>query len=76
MRLPTGKIAKIPGIPLDMDGRKPLIRMQPPEMGAQGRAVLAEAGFGAAEIEALVAQGVIVESGPAVQKRSAWAQLS
>jgi crotonobetainyl-CoA:carnitine CoA-transferase CaiB-like acyl-CoA transferase len=71
VRLPTGKMAKIPGIPLDMDGRKPLIRMQPPEMGAQGRVVLAEAGFSAAEIEALVAEGVVVETGPAAQKRSA-----
>jgi crotonobetainyl-CoA:carnitine CoA-transferase CaiB-like acyl-CoA transferase len=64
-------MAKIPGIPLDMDGRKPRIRQQPPEMGAQGRAVLAEAGFGAAEIDALVAQGVVVEPGTAAQKRSA-----
>ena len=28
--LPTGAYAKLPGLPLDMDGRKPRLRRQPP----------------------------------------------
>lgn len=56
--LPTGKHAKIPGLPLEMGGRKTKIRHQPPGMGEHTRAVLAETGFSADEIERLVAQGV------------------
>ena len=41
VRLPTGKVARIPGIPLDMDGRKPAVRRQPPQMGEHTCAVLA-----------------------------------
>ena len=58
--LPTGKHAKIPGLPLEMDGRKTRIRLQPPRMGEHTRAVLAEAGYGAEEIERLVEQGVAI----------------
>ncbi|HEX2831260.1 MAG TPA: CaiB/BaiF CoA-transferase family protein [Burkholderiales bacterium] len=58
--LPTGKQTKIPGIPLDMDGRKPAIRMQPPAMGAHTRQVLEESGFAADEIERLVANGTVI----------------
>jgi len=58
--LPTGKIAKIPGLPLEMGGRKTRIRYQPPRMGEHTRAVLGEAGYGADEIERLVQQGVVI----------------
>jgi crotonobetainyl-CoA:carnitine CoA-transferase CaiB-like acyl-CoA transferase len=58
--LPNGKHAKIPGIPLDMGGRKPAIRRQPPSMGADTRAVLAEAGFTKPEIDELVKQKVVI----------------
>jgi crotonobetainyl-CoA:carnitine CoA-transferase CaiB-like acyl-CoA transferase len=58
--LPNGKHAKIPGIPLDMGGRKPAIRRQPPTMGADTRAVLAEAGYAKAEIDELVKQKVVI----------------
>jgi crotonobetainyl-CoA:carnitine CoA-transferase CaiB-like acyl-CoA transferase len=57
---PTGIRAKIPGIPLDMDGRKTHIRRQPPRMGEHTREVLAESGFGADEIDQLVGKGVVV----------------
>jgi crotonobetainyl-CoA:carnitine CoA-transferase CaiB-like acyl-CoA transferase len=60
LQLPTGTRTKIPGIPLDMDGRKPAIRMQPPSMGAHTRAVLEESGFSREEIEQLVRDGVVV----------------
>ena len=58
--LPNGKHAKIPGMPLDMGGRKPRIRIQPPKMGADTRTVLAEAGYTAAEIEELVKQKTVI----------------
>lgn len=58
--LPTGKHAKIPGIPLDMGGRKPRVRIQPPRMGADTRAVLAEAGYTKAEIDELVKRKVVI----------------
>ena len=60
LQLPTGTRMKIPGIPLDMDGRKPAIRMQPPPMGAHTRAVLEESGFSAEEIERLVSDGTVI----------------
>ena len=58
--LPTGKRTKIPGLPLDMDGRKTRIRHQPPEMGAHTRAVLEESGYSPADIDRLIAQGVAI----------------
>jgi len=58
--LPTGKRAKLPGIPLDMGGRKPAVRSQPPEMGADTRAVLAEAGYTPVQIDELVGSRVVI----------------
>jgi crotonobetainyl-CoA:carnitine CoA-transferase CaiB-like acyl-CoA transferase len=58
--LPTGTRAKLPGIPLDMDGRKPAVRRQPPVMGADTRAVLAETGYTTAQIEEFVQQKVVI----------------
>ena len=58
--LPTGKRAKLPGLPLEMDGRKTRIRHQPPRMGEHTRAVLGEAGYGKQEIDDLLAQGIVV----------------
>jgi crotonobetainyl-CoA:carnitine CoA-transferase CaiB-like acyl-CoA transferase len=60
--LPTGKRAKLPGIPLDMGGRKPRVRRQPPEMGADTRAVLAEAGYTEAQISRLVEDRVVIDA--------------
>ncbi len=58
--LPTGTRAKLPGIPLDMGGRKPRVRRQPPVMGADTRAVLAEAGYTEAQISRLVEEKVVI----------------
>ena len=63
IRLPTGKDAKIPGLPLDMDGRKPRVRLQPPRKGEHTRMVLEEAGYGSDDIENLLAQHVVVADG-------------
>ena len=58
--LPTGKRAKLPGLPLEMGGRKTRIRQQPPTMGEHTRAVLAEAGYTDAQISELIAQRVVI----------------
>jgi crotonobetainyl-CoA:carnitine CoA-transferase CaiB-like acyl-CoA transferase len=58
--LPTGKRAKIPGLPLDMDGRKTRIRRQPPHMGEHTWAVLDEAGFAGDEIDRLIEEGTVI----------------
>lgn len=57
--LPTGTVAKIPGIPLDMDGRKPAVRRQPPKKGEHTASVLEEAGYTSEEIAALVRDRVV-----------------
>ncbi|MDB5810789.1 MAG: CoA-transferase [Betaproteobacteria bacterium] len=61
--LPTGKRAKLPGLPLEMGGRKTRVRHQPPAMGHDTRAVLAEAGYTESEIEELIDKGVVISAG-------------
>lgn len=58
--LPTGKRAKLPGIPLDMGARKPRVRYQPPGTGEHTRSVLAEAGYTEAQIDDLIHQRVVI----------------
>ncbi len=58
--LPTGKRAKLPGLPLEMGGRKTRVRRQPPMMGGDSRTVLKESGYTEREIDELVAQGVVL----------------
>ena len=58
--LPTGTRAKIPGIPLEMAGHTPGVRMQPPKMGEHTREILTELGYSEADVEALVAKGVAI----------------
>src|SRR4051812_41569215 len=60
--LPTGQRAKLPGLPLEMGGRKTCVRHQPPEMGNDTRAVLAEAGYSEREISELIDQGVVISA--------------
>src|SRR5688500_10332102 len=62
--LPTGTRAKIPGLPLDMDGRKPAIRSQPPRMGEHTREVLEESGYSAQDVERLLKKSIVVASEP------------
>lgn len=59
--LPNGKQARIPAIPLEMGNRKPQVLRQPPRMGEHTREVLAEAGYAAGEIDALLQQGVVLD---------------
>jgi len=47
------------GSPLTMDGSAFQIRHAPPSLGADGRAILEEAGYSAESIEALIASGIV-----------------
>jgi len=58
--LPTGKNAKIPGLPLAMDGRPTRIRYQPPRKGEHTREVLVEAGYTGVEIDELLSKNIAI----------------
>ncbi len=62
VHLPTGTHAKIPGIPLEMNGHKPGLARQPPHMGEHTREVLMEAGFSTSDIDALITDHVIIHT--------------
>jgi crotonobetainyl-CoA:carnitine CoA-transferase CaiB-like acyl-CoA transferase len=57
--LPDGRKARLPALPIALDGARPGVRRDAPKLGEHGREVLAEAGLAAAEIEALIAAGVV-----------------
>jgi crotonobetainyl-CoA:carnitine CoA-transferase CaiB-like acyl-CoA transferase len=57
--LPDGRKARLPALPIALDGERPGLRRDAPKLGEHGREVLTEAGLAAAEIEALIAAGVV-----------------
>ena len=57
--LPDGRPTKLPALPIEMDGRRFGLRHDLPQIGADGRATLLACGLSEAEIDALVAQGVL-----------------
>lgn len=60
-RLPGGKKARLPKIPLAM-GDHPLgLYRNPPKVGEGGREVLLRSGFSVEEVELLVKEGVLIE---------------
>jgi crotonobetainyl-CoA:carnitine CoA-transferase CaiB-like acyl-CoA transferase len=58
--LPGGRPARLPRLPIEMDGRKPGLRRDAPRVGEHTREVLREAGLGDEEIAALARDGVII----------------
>jgi crotonobetainyl-CoA:carnitine CoA-transferase CaiB-like acyl-CoA transferase len=56
---PNGRRAPLPALPLEMEGHEFGVRLQPPRKGEHGVSVLEEAGYGAAEIEALLEAGIL-----------------
>ena len=52
--------AKLPGLPLEMGKHGFDIRFQPPRTGEHTRAILAEAGYTASQVNELIAQRVVV----------------
>jgi crotonobetainyl-CoA:carnitine CoA-transferase CaiB-like acyl-CoA transferase len=57
--LPDGRGTKLPALPIEMDGRRFGLRRDLPKIGADGRELLLDRGMSAAEIDALVEQGVL-----------------
>jgi crotonobetainyl-CoA:carnitine CoA-transferase CaiB-like acyl-CoA transferase len=57
--LPNGKRAKLPILPLDLDGKRLPKRMDPPALGSHTRELLEGLGYGVVDIERLAARGVI-----------------
>ena len=57
------------GVPVKLRRRPGAVRTPPPHLGEQSRSYLAEAGYSASEIDALIADGVVQagEPGPAAQ---------
>jgi crotonobetainyl-CoA:carnitine CoA-transferase CaiB-like acyl-CoA transferase len=58
--LPGGIKTKLPRLPIELDDHDFGLRRNAPDVGADGREVLAEAGYSADEIAALERDGVIV----------------
>ncbi|HRD75679.1 MAG TPA: CaiB/BaiF CoA-transferase family protein, partial [Hyphomicrobiaceae bacterium] len=59
IRLPDGRAARTPGLPLSIDGARLANRRNPPRIGEHTREVLRELGYGANDIAAYEKQGVI-----------------
>ncbi|MCE4552869.1 CaiB/BaiF CoA transferase family protein [Roseateles cellulosilyticus] len=57
--LPDGRTTKLPALPLEMDGHRFGLRHDLPAIGAGGRALLLSRGLTDADVDALVADGVI-----------------
>jgi len=64
--LPSGRRTKVPGLPLDMGGRRTTLRREPPLLGADSRAIARELGYDEGAIERLVGAGVLTTPETAV----------
>jgi crotonobetainyl-CoA:carnitine CoA-transferase CaiB-like acyl-CoA transferase len=56
---PRGYAFKVPGLPLELGGKRLGLRNQPPPVSADARELLAGLGYAAERIEALFADGVV-----------------
>ena len=59
LTLPDGRATRVPLLPMTLDGRRPGVRLNPPRVGEHSHALLREAGYSEAEIEALLATGAV-----------------
>jgi crotonobetainyl-CoA:carnitine CoA-transferase CaiB-like acyl-CoA transferase len=59
LKLADGTAAWLPGLPLELDGRRPRGRLDPPRLGEHTLEVAEELGYDAQEIDRLVEAGVL-----------------
>jgi crotonobetainyl-CoA:carnitine CoA-transferase CaiB-like acyl-CoA transferase len=60
--LPNGRgKAQVPGLPLELDGRRTEIRHDLPEIGEHGREILEEVGFLKLQINDMAASGALLD---------------
>jgi crotonobetainyl-CoA:carnitine CoA-transferase CaiB-like acyl-CoA transferase len=59
-RLPDGRYAKLPRLPLGFDGERLNLRLEAPEIGEHSRAILAELGYSKEEVASFEAAEVVV----------------
>jgi crotonobetainyl-CoA:carnitine CoA-transferase CaiB-like acyl-CoA transferase len=59
MTLPDGRETKVPLFPFTLDGERLPVRLQPPKLGEHTYQLLREAGYGADQLRALQARGII-----------------
>ncbi len=62
--LGDGRRARVPKLPLEVNGARFGTRLDVPELGADGRAILTELGYPPDEIDHLVAAGTLRETAP------------
>jgi len=55
----NGRKIRVPGLPISFDGERLGVRRDVPAIGADGREILADLGYAAADIDRLVAAGVL-----------------
>ncbi|WP_296925477.1 CaiB/BaiF CoA-transferase family protein [Polaromonas sp.] len=59
LKLPDGRDTTVPLLPLTLDGRRPGVRLSPPALGEHSRELLSGLGYAEADIQRLLAQGVV-----------------
>jgi crotonobetainyl-CoA:carnitine CoA-transferase CaiB-like acyl-CoA transferase len=65
LTLPDGRETRVPLLPLEMDGSRPGIRLQPPRLGEHTRGLMEELGYSPSAVDGLVASGkVAAEQAP------------
>lgn len=60
---PRGTSFKVPGLPLELGGKRLGLRNQPPVVSENARELLASLGYAPARIDALIASGVVAAPG-------------
>ena len=58
---PRGTTFKVPGLPLELGGKRLALRTQPPQVSENARELLAGLGYATAQVERLFAEGVVAE---------------
>ena len=58
--MPNGARTRLPRLPIELAGRRPGLRRQPPRLGEHTREILAGLGLGAEEIAELERRGIVV----------------